>query len=140
MKTKIVLKRNDYLEKQTLGSIFIMELKGQAWEKKYEYLSLELPWLKNKNNVSCVPPGVYPLKKRWSPRHGYHLHITPVPGRKWILIHPGNYHTETRGCIFPGLSYGDINKDGVVDVKGSRKALNEMLFFLPKETIIEIME
>jgi hypothetical protein len=65
-------------------------------------LTIELPWLQNRRNVSCIPEGRYRLRKRFTPRHGLHVLVVDVPGRSGILIHPANYaKTELRGCIAP---------------------------------------
>lgn len=64
--------------------------------------TIELPWLQNRRNVSCIPEGRYALRKRVTPKHGLHLLVVDVPGRSGILIHPANYaKTELRGCIAP---------------------------------------
>ncbi len=64
--------------------------------------SLELPWLDNRRNVSCIPEGIYPIQKRHSPRFRDHLLIRDVPGRDYILLHPANDASEElRGCIAP---------------------------------------
>lgn len=64
--------------------------------------TIELPWLQNRRNVSCIPEGRYVLRKRFTPKHGLHVLVVDVPGRSGILIHPANYaKTELRGCIAP---------------------------------------
>jgi hypothetical protein len=64
--------------------------------------TIELPWLENMRNVSCIPDGRYVLQKRFSVKRGEHLVVTDVPERSGILIHPANYALEQlRGCIAP---------------------------------------
>jgi hypothetical protein len=64
--------------------------------------TIELPWKMNRPQVSCIPEGIYALKKRYSPRFGHHLHVIAVPGREWILIHAANHAAaELKGCIAP---------------------------------------
>lgn len=64
--------------------------------------SLELPWLENERNVSCIPEGIYPIVKRQSSRFRDHLLIKDVPDRDLILLHPANDASdELRGCIAP---------------------------------------
>jgi hypothetical protein len=73
--------------------------------------TIELPWLNNKPNSSCIPEGTYVLQKRWSPRHKWHLIITGVKGRSFILIHPANDAiVELRGCIAPVTTLTGIAK------------------------------
>jgi hypothetical protein len=76
--------------------------------------TLENRWMDNKPRVSCIPPGIYPLRLRkeggWHKRlgerfpdiHKGSIEIADVPGRSFILIHPGNTHADTLGCILPG--------------------------------------
>ncbi|WP_417200021.1 DUF5675 family protein [Bizionia sp.] len=51
---------------------------------------IELPWLDNKRQVSCIPEGAYELEARTSSRLGNHLHVKSVKGRQLILIHQAN--------------------------------------------------
>ncbi|MDX1353680.1 DUF5675 family protein [Bizionia paragorgiae] len=63
---------------------------------------IELPWLNNKRQVSCIPEGVYELKPRFSDRFGDHLHVLDVSQRNLILIHPANNASkELEGCLAP---------------------------------------
>jgi hypothetical protein len=36
--------------------------------------TIELSWIQNSINISCVPEGLYTLQKRYNPRFKYHLH------------------------------------------------------------------
>ena len=64
--------------------------------------SLELPWLENQRNISCIPEGIYPLVRRQSSRFRDHLLIEDVPDRDLILLHPANDASEElEGCIAP---------------------------------------
>lgn len=64
--------------------------------------TIELPWLQNRRNVSCIPEGRYALRQRFTTKHGLHVLVVDVPGRSGILIHPANHaKTELRGCIAP---------------------------------------
>ena len=45
--------------------------------------AIELPWLKNQRNVSCIPEGEYELKARYSKKFKHHLHIADVKGRSF---------------------------------------------------------
>lgn len=111
-------------EKQTLGEIQIGDL---------SLFTLELPDLNNdgidNNEVrkSCIPEGVYRVKKHNSPKFGKTFWVKDVPGRSAILIHPGNYHYHTLGCILVGLDQEDLNGDGLIDNKSSKKAMELLL-------------
>lgn len=124
--TELILTRINETRKQTQGLLEVAKTGNK-------YSTIELPWKENKQNISCIPKGYYPVTKRYSSKYGYHLHIKNVPGRDFILIHAGNYYTQTRGCILVGLEFRDINSDQEVDVVRSQKALGELLTQLPKQ-------
>ncbi len=64
--------------------------------------TIELPWLQNRRNVSCIPEGMYPIRKRFTKSRGNHLIIEEVPDRSGILLHPANDALlELKGCIAP---------------------------------------
>ena len=64
--------------------------------------TIELPWQYNQSRISCIPEGRYELKKRYSPRFGWHILIVNVPGRSFILMHTANdARKELKGCIAP---------------------------------------
>ena len=64
--------------------------------------AIELPWLNDTPQVSCIPEGRYELVKWYSPKFGNHLRVLSVPGRDLIMIHPANDALkELRGCIAP---------------------------------------
>ena len=64
--------------------------------------SIELPWINNEHQVSCIPEGRYELKKRYTAERGAHLILVNVPGRQLILIHAANdAKRDLKGCIAP---------------------------------------
>jgi len=64
--------------------------------------TIELPWLGNQHNVSCIPEGRYELKKGMTQKRGLHIRLKDVPDREDILIHPANDAArDLRGCIAP---------------------------------------
>jgi hypothetical protein len=64
--------------------------------------TIELPDRGNQRSISCVPEGLYLLRKRFSSRFQHHLELVDVPDRQLILIHPANDALqELRGCIAP---------------------------------------
>lgn len=64
--------------------------------------TIELPWLANKQRVSCIPEGRYELTKRYSQRYKHHVLVNDVEGRTLILIHTFNDALkESKGCIAP---------------------------------------
>lgn len=88
------------------------------------FYSLELPWLNNARNRSCIPIGTYQcdyLKKSASGRYRNVYHVTDVPGRSGILIHSGNIASHTKGCILLGTKTGKLS--GQPAVLNSRTAM-----------------
>lgn len=59
-------------------------------------------WLTLENAEYAIPYGVYPLSYTWSPKFKRLLPQITVPHRKGIRIHPGNFASETKGCILIG--------------------------------------
>jgi len=123
------LKRKESDDKQTLGELSISEKGVTVLDCK----TLELPWKNNQRNVSCIPVGTYQVLKRTSEKYGKHFHLQNVPDRSMILIHSGNYYTQTQGCILVGSGYEDINQDGITDVKESRLTLQKLYATMPDQ-------
>jgi hypothetical protein len=112
------------------------------------YHTLELAWKNNNKKVSCIPKGKYKVKKRTSAKYGEHFHILDVKNRDFILIHHGNYagslnpktnKSDILGCILVGSGLKDLNNDGILDVTNSKKAMAELLKYLPNEFELNIV-
>jgi hypothetical protein len=64
--------------------------------------TIELPWLRNEPQISCIPEGRYELVKRYSRKFKTHFLVKDVAQRSLILIHPANNaKKELKGCIAP---------------------------------------
>ncbi len=126
------LQRNLQDEAQTLGNLLVMNEKHLAYAV---FSTLELAWRENQRQISCIPAGVYTVRKRWSWRYGNHLHLIDVQSRSMILIHAGNFFFQTKGCILIGHGLRDINGDGKFDVINSRKALDKLLLYIKTSEI-----
>lgn len=89
--------------------------------------TLERPWINNEKNISCIPLGEYETEYYKSPRFG-ETFVVKVPGRRGIIIHAGNYVSDTRGCILLGqqITY-NVPYQGARRLLYSRKAVNEFL-------------
>lgn len=76
---------------------------GELWINNEQVCyTIELSWLDNVRNKSCIPEGNYPLVKRYSQKFGWHIWIKEVVGRSLILLHVGNdAKRDLRGCIAP---------------------------------------
>lgn len=72
-----------------------------------------------------ISVGTYPLLPYSSAKYKNVYELQNVPGRTKILIHAGNYHDNTEGCIMPGLLWGTLNNKQHY-VANSRSALNEI--------------
>lgn len=83
---------------------------GQLYVPDHEPLqTMEDDWIYNRVGVSCIPPGRYTLRRSWFYKHDYEVfEVTEVPGRRRILVHPGNTEEDVEGCIAPGLSRGHL--------------------------------
>jgi hypothetical protein len=123
---KAVLSRY-YTETETLGILVVTDKQNLIFECR----TIELPWKENQHNISCIPEGSYIVEKYNSPSKGQCFHIINVTERDSILIHKGNYTTDTKGCIIVGKNFQDINGDGHLDVYGSTITLNNLLEKLP---------
>ena len=128
---KILIERYSPGEKQTIGNLIGISDVGNSI---FTCDTLELPWLGNKNKISCISIGLYKVKKRYSKKYGWHLHIQDVEGRTYILIHSGNYYTQILGCILVG-KLGFVNTDDIVDVADSRKTLKKLLSLIKEDEI-----
>lgn len=95
--------------------------------------TLELPWLNNARNISCIPAGAYTLTKYISPTHKHCFYISDVPNRSHILIHAGNKINDTKGCILVGKQFNNG------DLSHSRLALDLLLKTLPSSTKLVIV-
>lgn len=95
--------------------------------------TVERPWLDNRPRESCIPDGVYRMSRRRSPvvertSDGDYLEgweVCDVPGRSYIMIHPGNWPHNFKGCIGVGRSYAVIQ--GTTGVSHSRITFAELM-------------
>lgn len=86
-------------------------------EDGWQCVTLELPWRDNRPNISCIPPGKYPVLWGISPRFKrYYYRLQQVPERSGVMIHAGNLagdaslglRTHVQGCILLGKYFGEI--------------------------------
>ena len=92
-----------YFKEGTNGALF--------YNDRFLGFTIELPWLNNARNISCIPEGVYQLKARYSEKFKYHLQLQNVKGRSLILLHPANDALkELEGCIAPVLHLSGLGK------------------------------
>lgn len=112
------------------GTLGMLNVQGR------HFATLELPWRGNKTYVSCIPEGVYTLRKRQSGvvtrstggEYSIGWEVADVTGRSHIMIHPANWTHELEGCIAPGVAHG-WDEDGP-RVYSSRDAFRELMGIL----------
>jgi len=90
-----------------------------------EFVTLEDAWRDNERQISCIPQGRYKVKLHRSPRFGVVYRVEDVPQRSDILIHAGNTHKDTHGCILLGMQFGKLGNDSAI--LASRSALLQFM-------------
>lgn len=125
----LVLTRSKSTKTETIGTI---------WEGANVICkTLELPWKENKRGISCIPAGTYKIVPRETKKYGKHILIKNVENRTAILIHAGNWTTETRGCILTGTTLATSNK-GLKTVQ-SKIALKKLTETITEEATLTII-
>lgn len=95
--------QRSYFKEGTNGVLFV---NGQ-----FLGFTIELPWIDNLKNKSCIPEGTYIVKVRFSEKFKNHLVLENVNQRILILIHSANHaKTELKGCIAPVTYLTGIGK------------------------------
>jgi Family of unknown function (DUF5675) len=137
MKT-VRLKREFKDAKECLGTITC---------ETFTASTLELPDKNNENEISCIPIGKYVCKytksNRLSALKGedfFTYEVFNVPNRAGIRIHSANYFHDLKGCIALGVSKIDLDKDGELDITGSRDTIKKFEEFMKKEPFILTIE
>jgi hypothetical protein len=127
--TVVISRRYEII--QTLGGLFVFDKDRCILDVK----TIELPWRDNIRQESCIPAGSYKCERINHPKFGHCWIVMNVPNRDGILFHIGNFASgikiDTEGCIMPGLRFIDINKDGLLDITDSTKAMNMLRAVLP---------
>jgi hypothetical protein len=127
---KLVLSRK-YTDKETQGTMIVFDDDQEVYRCK----CLELPWINNQHNISCIPEGSYQVEKYSDELHRDCFWIKNVLGRDGILIHIGNYATgikiDTEGCLLPGIDFIDIDGNGILDIVRPDVAMKSLNYFLP---------
>lgn len=95
---QVTLTRRKSFPGCTLGTLRI-QTRNLVWQCK----TLELPWLNNEPQISCIPAGTYSCYRVKSPKFGETFVVTRVTGRAGILFHAGNSAKDTQGCILLGV-------------------------------------
>lgn len=113
---------------------------GRLWCEGFQCFTLELPWLDNQTNISCIPEGVYEYEKRISPSKGYEvIELKGVEGRTYIQIHAGNYTRQIRGCTLVGNSLLYLDRDNIPDVANSMNTHKRLMKVAPHKGTVEFI-
>ncbi len=110
-------------DQQTLGEMHFYD----GIKRLLTVKVLELPDRENQRAISRINAGKYKCVLRWPSKYKWHFILLDVEGRDYILIHFGNYFTDTKGCLIVGNNFADINKDGYNDVTSSKKTIQRIL-------------
>lgn len=104
----LTLYRDAYTDMGTFGRLYL--------PSGLMIYTVERPWLGNKQSVSCIPQGIYELRKRLSGvvkrasggvfSQGWE--VTGVPDRTYIMFHPANTMDDLEGCIGVGDGLGYV--------------------------------
>lgn len=117
----------DYSPEGTAGTLSYNGLK---------FYTVERPWIDNTPYTSCIPEGIYAVRKYNSERFPDAWEVTDVGGgRTHILFHAGNRPIDVQGCIAVGLTRGNRNP---LWVERSKNALDQMREVFPDEFVLVI--
>jgi hypothetical protein len=129
-KANVRIKIVRYLDdgRQTLG---IMQVYNEDGSEKFELKTVELPYLGNANNISCIPTGKYLIRPRKNDHYGKHFFLIGQEANNYkfnkligngytrgaVLIHRGPNSTWLAGCIGPGTKFNSRVKGKLIKDK-----------------------
>ena len=135
---KLILIR-DHKENETFGKFLVMD----GVNELFQCYCLELPWLNNEHNVSCIPEGNYDVIKYSYANHPNVFWVQDVPDRDGIMIHIGNFatgsHIDTEGCLLPCMDFEDIDGNGALDGVRPDVAMLGLNQYLPDKFKLSIV-
>lgn len=127
---KLILQRQ-YFSSVTNGILY--------FEGKEICKTIELAWKNNQRRISCIPEGIYKIRKRFSSKFKWHLEVLNVKNRDLILFHPANNALkELNGCIAP---VSELTGEGKgIHSRIAFERLKEIVFpYLEKGFMIELI-
>lgn len=132
---QIVITRTHQNDSQTVGNL-------EVYTDRLLFVAktLELPWKGNQRNISRIPSKHYEAVKHISRKHGKSIWIRGVENRSEILIHKGNFNSQTKGCILIGEDLIDIDGDGHKDVTNSEQTMNELYDILREPLWVNVVD
>jgi len=128
-----------YLADRTLSSLIDPDIYPE--EDRVIAKVLERPWLNNEHNVSCIPEGIYVVRKNppKESRPYTYFRFDHVEGRNNILIHRGNEPDDSRGCLLVGGRFTNVETD-TPTLADSTKKLAWMAANMPEVFELEIIK
>lgn len=100
------------------------------------FYTVERPWIGNKPFISCIPDGLFALKRIDSPKFGPGMwEIVDVLDRTHILLHVANTVDDVVGCVGIGLSVYS-NLGGVGSSRKGIEKFYDLTSELTEETIL----
>ncbi len=141
-KNKLYLLRvvNKKKLKGTAGMLFYGEHDGIVVDdKKLVCWTLELPYLDNKNNISCIPCNEYKIAPYTSEKYKDVYQVMNVPNRTSILIHTGNYLKDTQGCILIGSNVKGNRITKEIELLESKKAMEKLKTIIKENNIEDLV-
>ncbi|EGQ9884154.1 TPA: hypothetical protein RQJ38_004424 [Vibrio vulnificus] len=118
---KLNLKRTKQMGETTLGQLTI-----EGVSKSWFVLEPAGPDSITEGSDKRIQAGTYKLLPYSSPKYPNVYELQNVLGRTFILIHAGNYHKDTLGCLMPGKTWGVVAKSHY-SVGNSKSALKEII-------------
>ena len=111
----------------------------------WDCYTLENPWKENQTYVSSIPEGVYRMGLRESPvvyrtsnkQFSLGWEVRDVPGRTFIMVHPGNYERHTEGCILVGRGFSWNGEEGPM-VTHSQNCFRQFMDHMGENSIWEL--
>ena len=127
----IQIQRIRKLSDRILG---VMSINGLPY-----FTTLEPPDKLNKESVSCIIAGTYDYRVVDLDEKDLTILLFGLFERSEVIVHVGNFSTDTEGCILIAESFGLHT----ADIRNSRKAMQtfQSLLIMPgDEGVIEIRE
>jgi hypothetical protein len=112
---QILIKRKHSFAEGIVGELYA--------NGKFICYTLELAWLWNQKDKSCVPNGKYDSFIRHDHSDKWRIELTGVPGsREHVQIHIGNNPKDILGCVLVGTQY---KPDAVLHSKAAYQKLKD---------------
>ena len=118
MDTILTIKRQTYTDNSTIGQFFI------GMDK--QCYTLERPVRKTKiDGETAIPCGRYELSLYYSNHQKMQVPLLMnVPDFSYVEIHPGNFPTDSEGCLLLGKIYDPTKPDQILE---SRQAFKDLM-------------